>query len=111
MRELLLHCWRAPEPALAVGSQYGIAARLPLRAAVVDALAPVCADRFQRAADAPANLAALRRIDNSSQGDFVEKGGWAGVPGNNSSDRVAAVVKACATLAAQDRLRVPAVGS
>lgn len=28
MRELLLHCWRAPEPALAVGSQYGIAARL-----------------------------------------------------------------------------------
>ena len=73
-------------------------ARAQVDTAVVDALAPVCVDRFQRAADAPANLAALRRIDNSSQGDFVEKGGWAGVPGNNSSERVAAVARACATL-------------
>ena len=66
--------------------------------AVVAALAPVCVDKFQRAGDAPANLAALRRIDNKSQGRFVEKGGWAAVPGNNSSERLSEVARACATL-------------
>ena len=68
--------------------------------AVVLALAPVCVEKFQRGADAVANLAALRKVDTWSQGDFVEKGGWAAVPGNNSSARVAAVAKACALLLA-----------
>lgn len=68
--------------------------------AVVLALAPVCVEKFQRGADAVANLAALRKVDTWSQGDFVEKGGWAAVPGNNSSARVAAVAKACASLLA-----------
>src|SRR5438132_12891457 len=43
--------------------------------AVVLALAPVCVERFQRATDVSANLAALKKVDSWSQGDFVEKGG------------------------------------
>jgi hypothetical protein len=46
-------------------------------AAVVVALAPVCVERFQRAPEVAANLAALKKVDSWSQGDFVEKGGWA----------------------------------
>jgi len=67
-------------------------------AAVVLALAPVCVEKFQKNADVTANLAALKKADSWSQGDFVEKGGWATVPGTNSSERVSAVAKACAVL-------------
>jgi pimeloyl-ACP methyl ester carboxylesterase len=67
-------------------------------AAVVAALAPVCVDKFRRSGDAAANLAALRKVDSGAQGEFVEKGGWAAVPGNNSSDRVSAVARSCAEL-------------
>ena len=69
-------------------------------AAVVGALAPVCVERFQRAADASDNLAALKKIDSWSQGEFVEKGGWATVPGAKPYEQVSAVAKACATLLA-----------
>ena len=68
--------------------------------AVVMALAPVCVDKFLRASDAPGNLAALKKTESWQQGDFVEKGGWATVPGTNSSGRVTAVAKACAVLLA-----------
>jgi hypothetical protein len=68
--------------------------------AVVVALAPVCVDKFQHAGDATANLAALKKVESWQQGDFVEKGGWATVPGTNSSERVSAVAKACAVLLA-----------
>jgi hypothetical protein len=68
--------------------------------AVVLALAPVCVDKFQRAGDATANLAALRRAEVWSQGEFVEKGGWATVPGSHSVDRLSAVARACAGLLA-----------
>ena len=66
--------------------------------AVVGALAPVCVDKFQRAGDFAANLAALRNVDTWTRGDFVEKGGWATMPGTHSSERVSAVAKACAVL-------------
>jgi alpha/beta superfamily hydrolase len=69
-------------------------------AAVVLALAPVCVDKFQHNADVTANLAALKKVDSWSQGDFVEKGGWATVPGSKATDQVAAVAKACAVLLA-----------
>jgi len=69
-------------------------------AAVVVALAPVCVERFQRAADVTANLAALKKVDSWSQGDFVEKGGWAMAPGSKASDQQSAVAKACAALLA-----------
>ena len=66
--------------------------------AVVVALAPVCVERFQRAPDVTNNLAALKKIDSWSQGDFVEKGGWVTVPGAKPIDQASAVAKACATL-------------
>jgi hypothetical protein len=69
-------------------------------AAVVAALAPICADRFQRGADVGANLAALKQVDSWARAELVEKGGWATVPGNNTPDQVTAVARACATLLA-----------
>jgi hypothetical protein len=65
--------------------------------AVVAALAPVCVDKFKNAADAASNMTALKKIDSWSQGDYVEKGGWAGAAGPNNS-QISAVAKACATL-------------
>jgi hypothetical protein len=69
-------------------------------AAVVGALASVCVERFERATDVTANLAALKKVDSWSQGDFIEKGGWAAVPGSKAPDQVSAVAKACASLLA-----------
>ena len=69
-------------------------------AAVVAALAPVCVERFQRAADVSVNLAALKKVDSWSQGDFVEKGGWALSAGGKSYDQLTAVARACAVLLA-----------
>jgi hypothetical protein len=66
--------------------------------AVVVALAPICAERFQGASDAAANLTALKKVDSWSQGEFVEKGGWATMPGPKSPEQVSAVTKACALL-------------
>lgn len=67
------------------------------RTAVVVALAPVCVEKFQHAADVPTNLAALKKADSWAQGEFVEKGGWAAIPGS-TPEQVSAVAKACATL-------------
>lgn len=68
--------------------------------AVIAALAPICADRFKNTTDAASNLTALKKIDSWSQGDYVEKGGWAGLPGSIPPAQVTAVAKACATLLA-----------
>lgn len=68
--------------------------------AVVTALAPVCVERFQHAADVSANLVALKKVDSWSQAEFVEKGGWATVSGSSAPEQVSAVAKACAVLLA-----------
>jgi alpha/beta superfamily hydrolase len=68
--------------------------------AVVVALAPVCVEKFKHAADVAANLAALKKVDSWSQGDFVEKGGWATLPGTSPPTQVTAVAQACALLLA-----------
>ena len=65
---------------------------------VVAALAPVCVEKFQHTADTEANLAALKKVDSWSRGDFVEKGGWAKVPGSNPPAQVTQVAQACALL-------------
>jgi hypothetical protein len=62
------------------------------------ALAPVCVEKFQHTADALANLAALKKVDSWTRGDFVEKGGWATLPGSNSPQQVSAVAQAWALL-------------
>jgi hypothetical protein len=69
-------------------------------AAVVSALAPVCVQRFQTGADSETNLAALKKVESWSQGDFIEKGGWATAAGTKPADQVSAVAKACALLLA-----------
>jgi hypothetical protein len=66
--------------------------------AVVGALVPICVDKFQHAGDAAANRAALKGTDAWSQSEFVEKGGWATVPGPANPEQVSAVAKACAAL-------------
>ena len=66
--------------------------------AVVVALAPICLEKFDRAGDAAANRAALMKTESWSQTEFVEKGGWAAVPGKSSPERVTAVARACAAL-------------
>jgi hypothetical protein len=80
------------------GSRAEAAAVERANAAVVSALAPICVERFQRTSDVSANLATLRKTASWSQGDFVEKGGWATLPGSNPPDQVSAVAKACALL-------------
>jgi hypothetical protein len=62
--------------------------------AVVAALAPICVDKFQHAADAAGNMVELKKISSWQQGSFVEKGGWATMPGATSPD--SAVARVCA---------------
>lgn len=80
------------------GSSAEMVASERASAAVVGVLAPVCVDKFNQAGDAPANLLALKKADSWAKGEFVEKGGWATVPGTNPPAQVTAVAKACATL-------------
>jgi len=80
------------------GGKSELAAQLRASTAVATALAPICVEKFQRSADATANLAALRKTDSWAQGDYVEKGGWATVPGTNAPEQLSAVARACATL-------------
>jgi alpha/beta superfamily hydrolase len=65
-------------------------------AAVVAALAPICVDKFRRASDAPANLAALQKVNSWQQASFIETGGWATMPGATAPD--SAVARACAEI-------------
>ena len=64
--------------------------------AVVAAIAPICVDQFQRSADAAGSLAALKKIGTWEQGAYVEKAGWATMPGSKAAD--AGVPQACATI-------------
>ena len=66
-------------------------------AAVIEALAPICVDKFQHAADAAKNKIELQKASSSDQVVFIEKGGWAAMPGNSSSNN-AAVAQACAKM-------------
>jgi hypothetical protein len=54
--------------------------------AVVAAIAPICVDQFQRSAEAANNLTALKKTDAWQQATFVEKGGWAMMPGSKAVD-------------------------
>jgi hypothetical protein len=66
--------------------------------AVVQALAPICADKFQRATEASANLVELKKVSTWQQDTFIEKGGWATFPGMTAPER--GVAQACANLLA-----------
>jgi hypothetical protein len=63
--------------------------------AVVAALTPICVEKFRQAADASANLVEMKKATYAwDQSKFVEKGGWATMPG--STEPNSAVAKACA---------------
>jgi hypothetical protein len=64
--------------------------------AVVTALSPICVDKFQRSAEAATDMAELKKVSSYQQGSFIEKGGWATFPGNDSAN--AAVARACAEM-------------
>jgi hypothetical protein len=64
--------------------------------ALVSALSPICVEKFQHSADAAANLTELKKVNSWQQGSFIEKGGWATMPGNDAAN--AAVAQSCATM-------------
>jgi hypothetical protein len=68
-------------------------------AALVLALSPICVDKFQHSADAAANLLELKKVSSWQQSSFIEKGGWATMPGGEPANAAnAAVAQACATM-------------
>jgi hypothetical protein len=73
--------------------------------AVVAALSPICVEQFRQATNVSANLSELNKIAYAWDRDvFIEKGGWAIMPGSDTTN--SAVAKACAetlgTLKAED---------
>jgi alpha/beta superfamily hydrolase len=77
------------------GGKAESAAAIRADTAVVAALAPVCVAKFRRDAAVDANLEALKKIDSWSQGDFIEKGGWATVADSTVTAQVSTVARAC----------------
>ena len=65
---------------------------------IVRVLAPICVDKFQRAADAGANLEALKKTNSWKRDELIVKAGWATFPGSEPDRKVA---EACATLLSQ----------
>jgi len=65
-------------------------------AAVVTALAPICAEKFQNASDVTLNMVEFKKVNSWMQDSYIEKGGWATFPGMTSSER--GVAQACAKL-------------
>src|SRR6516225_1875269 len=61
---------------------------------VVDALAPICVERFRQQPDAPAKLKEFAKAMTWDQRSMIEKGGWATIPGAAAPNT--AVATACA---------------
>jgi hypothetical protein len=64
--------------------------------AVVAALSPICVDKFQQSANATTNMAELKKVSSYQQGTFIEKGGWATLPGSDAAN--SSVAQACANM-------------
>ena len=79
------------------GGKAEAAAQSRAETAVLGVLAPFCADKFRQAGNPAVSLAELRKVDSWSRGDYIEKGGWATLPGGKP-EQVTAVAKACADL-------------
>lgn len=76
------------------GSSAERAAKQRADTAVVAALLPVCVAKFKSAADAAVQIAALKKINSWEQGSYVEKGGWANMPGTTTAN--SDLARACA---------------
>jgi hypothetical protein len=64
--------------------------------AVVAALSPICVDKFRHSADAATNMAEFKKVSSYQQSSFIEKGGWATLPGSDNAN--SSVAQACATM-------------
>lgn len=64
--------------------------------AVVSALAPICLNQFQRSPDVAVKLGEFTPLAAGDKVKYVEKGGWATMPGSDAPDAKVAV--ACAEL-------------
>ena len=73
-----------------LGSTAAKQAEAAEEAGIVRVLAPICADRFQRSADASANFTALKEADSWKRSEFIEKAGWTKFPGSEPDRDVAA---------------------
>jgi hypothetical protein len=69
-------------------------ARQRAQTAVVDALAPICVERFRQQPDAPTKLKEFAKAMTWDQRSIIEKGGWATMPGADAPN--SAVATACA---------------
>jgi hypothetical protein len=56
-------------------------AKLDADSAVVAVLSPICVNQFNAGADAAVKLAELKKVATYDQGSYIEKGGWATMPG------------------------------
>jgi hypothetical protein len=65
-------------------------------AAVVKALTPICVNNFREAADAKAQQLELKKAPSWEKAAFVEKHGWATMPGSSSPHP--GLARACAEL-------------
>ena len=61
--------------------------------AVVDALVPICVERFRVQPDAPAKLTEFNKAPSWDRRSIIEKGGWATVPGTDTPN--SAIANAC----------------
>ena len=67
--------------------------------AVVDRLAPICVEQFNQDSEKDQKLEKLKETRNWERGDYVEKQGWATMPGENEAD--SKVAGKCAELLAE----------
>ena len=84
------------------GSTAGAMAATTGEEAVVERLAPICLSQFNSAPEKDGHLEELNAISAWQRGSYVEKQGWATMPGEQEPDRqVAAECARQLTLASQ----------
>jgi len=83
-----------------LGSTAAERVRTAEQASIVRVLAPICADKFQRSADATANLEALKKVDSWRRDEVIEKAGWSKFPGSEPDRKVA---EACAAMLSEPK--------
>ena len=85
------------------GNTAELIARTRSEAAVISALAPICANQFQQAHDAAAQQAALASKSSWEQTQVVEASAWARMPG--TTEVAEGVAKACIDLIVKLKLQ------
>ncbi len=55
--------------------------------AVVGRLAPICVEQFNQVSEKDQKLKELKETDSWKRGDYVDKQGWATMPGEKEPDR------------------------